>query len=260
MKRNPNGHDYEYRMIKASEIKFDTYQRPLNESQVHSIVREFNGDAFNAPKVSFRDGCYWGFDGRQSTTAWQTYHKNLDEPIECKVFYGMTWEDEVDAFLFQSGFSKNVANTWKIRAKYMKKDPDVVDMVRIVRKLGWDVDFENSKVGDPEMIQAVNAIYQAYMKLGSVAFEDMMTALREAYGSCHDAVTVQMITGMKVFYKTFYGQFKHVDLVSSLKHESPMKIIRDAKAIFYNGSNKYALQICRVYNYKRRNKLDENKL
>lgn len=260
MRGNPKGHDYEYRMIKASEIKFDTYQRALDEPRVHRIVKEFNGDVFNAPKVSYRDGCYWCFNGRHSVAAWKAYHSNPDEMIECKVFYGMTWDDEVDAFLVQTGFSKSVANTWKIRAKYMKKDIDVVDMVRIVRKVGWDIDFENTKMGNQDMIQAVNSVYQAYLKLGPIAFEDMMTVLREAYGSCHDAVTVQTITGMKGFYRAFYGKFKHIDLVSALKREAPSKIVREAKSVFFNSDNKYALQICRIYNYKRRNKLDEDKL
>lgn len=258
MRKNPNGHDFDYIVIKASQIKFDrTYQRPIDESRVSAAVKKFNGDVYNEPKVSFRDYEYWCFDGQQSTEMWKAYHNNPDEPILVKVFYGMTWDDEVEAFILQRGFAKDVAETWKLRAKYNRGDIDVVDMVRIIRSLGWDIDFEKNTGSESGRIKAISALYKAYTKLGHHKFADMMQVIREAWGMDENAVRVQIISGMKTFYNTFYGSFRHDDLVSSLKKTVPLNIIRYGKSNAAVQSNTYAKEIWKQYNQRRRTRLPD---
>lgn len=259
MNKNPRGHEFEYKMLNAAEICFDrSYQRDPDPVRIHKIVKEFNGDVFNEPKVSFRDNKYYCFDGQQSINAWKTYHADQNAQIMCKVYYGMTWEDEIDAFLLQTGYSKKVADVVKLQAKFNRKDADIVDVVRIVTNLGWKFNFSNSGNGE-NIINSVVSVYKAYLTIGPKAFEDMMKVIREAWGGSEEAVSIQMISGMKMFYKMYYGQFKHNDLVSSLRNKSPIEIIRNGKANKNIQSNTYATEILKVYNYKRRNKL-ENKL
>ena len=189
MYKNPKGHEFEYKMIKASEIKFDeTYQRPINEKKVRDAVKRFNGDIFNEPKASLRDdGCYYCFDGRRSTAIWQAYHNNLDEPILVKVFYGMIWDDEVEAFIQQFGEKEDVAKLYKLRAKYNRRDPELVDMVEICKGLGWEVDFEDVQ-SRGDQIGAVVTLMDAYYALGPAVFKEMMKVIREVYGSESEAV------------------------------------------------------------------------
>ena len=57
--RYPNGHEFEYKYLRPSQIEIDPlYQRRLRTAVVDNIVKEFNGDTFNEPKVSNRDGKY----------------------------------------------------------------------------------------------------------------------------------------------------------------------------------------------------------
>lgn len=259
MKRNPKGHEFEYRELSALELSFDrTYQRDPDSNRIHKIVKEFNGNVFNEPKVSFRDGKYYCFDGQQSVKAWQMYCGDETAPILCKVFYGMTWEDEIDAFLLQTGYSKKVADVVKLQAKLNRRDQDIIDVVDIVENLGWKLNFKGASGGE-NVIMAVVAVYKAYIDLGAKAFTDMMQVIREAWGGSEEAVCVQIITGMKVFYKMYYGEFRHNDLVSSLRSRSPVEIVRNGKANKGVQSNTYATEIWKVYNHKRRNKL-ANKL
>jgi len=68
----------------------DAYQRKLNTERVAKIVAGFNERIANEPKVSFRDGHYYVFDGQHTIVARKHMNGNNDLPILCKVYYGMT--------------------------------------------------------------------------------------------------------------------------------------------------------------------------
>lgn len=254
----PKGHEFEYKTLKPSQLKVDPlYQRPLDVKRVELIAKEFDGDVFNEPKVSYRDGTYWIFNGQHSVAAWKKYHNNEDKPLTCKVYRGMTWLDECEAFIAQNGIDKDPTTNEKLRAAFNSNDPDVVDMVKKSELCGYTVDFVISKT--PTRIVATSALLRAYKSLGSDAFLDMMTAIRDAWYGDVDAVSVQILNGMSVFYKTYYGNFKRDDLVNSLKRITPAEIIRNGKA-FTSRRNTYSHEICKTYNVKRRNRLDIAKL
>lgn len=254
----PNGHQFEYKVLRPSDMKVDPlYQRPLDMKRVERIAKEFNGDTFNEPKVSYRDGTYWIFDGQHSVAAWKKIHKNTDSPLTCKVFRGMTWLDECEAFIRQNGYDKDPTTNEKLRAAYNSNDPDVTDMVSKAELCGFTVDFVISKT--PTRIIATSALIKAYKMLGAEAFLDMMTAIRDSWYGDIDAVSQQIISGMAVFYKTYWGNFERSALVNKLKTVKPAQIIRDGKA-FTARRNTYSHEICKLYNVKRRNRLDIQKL
>lgn len=66
----PNGHEFEFKVLRPSQIKVDPlYQRPLETKRVERIVKEWSGDLVNEPKVSYRDGQYWIFNGQHTISA-----------------------------------------------------------------------------------------------------------------------------------------------------------------------------------------------
>lgn len=254
----PNGHEFERKILRPSQLRTDSlYQRALDTARVEKIVKEFNGDTFNEPKVSYRDGVYWIFDGQQSTAAWRKLHGDTDEPLWCKVFKGMTWIDECEAFIRQNGLAKDPTTNDKLRAAYNERRPEVVDMVEKAQLCGFVVDFVTNKT--PTRIVAVSKLFRAHETLGSEAFLDMMTAIKEAWYGDIDAISSQIISGMTTFYKTYYGNFKRADLVNSLKRITPAEIIRNGKA-FTKRTNTYTREIVKQYNIHRRYRLDEAKL
>lgn len=254
----PNGHEFEIKVLRPSQLRTDPlYQRALDIKRVERIVKEFNGDTFNEPKVSYRDGIYWIFDGQQSTAAWRKLHNGEDKPLTCKVYKGMTWVDECDAFIRQNGLAKDPTTNDKLRAAYNERTPDVVDMVEKATLCGFTVDFVISKT--PTRIVAVSNLFRAYKTLGADVYLDMLTAIKEAWYGDMDAVSAPIISGMAGFYKTYFGNFKHADLVASLKRITPAEIIRNGKS-FSHRSSTYAREIVKQYNIKRRNRLDESEL
>lgn len=248
------GPKFEMRDLRPSQIRVDPlYQRPLDAKRVNRIVSEFNSIDFNNPKVSYRDGVYWVFDGQHTTAAWRAYNDNKDEPIECRVYRGMTWLDECEAFVRQNKLKKDPTTNDKLKAAYNSKNFDVIDMVEKAKLCGFVVDFVVSKT--PTRIVATTALFRAYKMLGGAAYLDMLTTIKGAWYGDEDAVSNQIINGMAVIFKNYYGNFKVDDLIASLKKESPAKIIRNGKA-YRNRQNTYAVEIANIYNKKRRHRLD----
>lgn len=254
----PKGHEFEHKFLRPSQIAADPlYQRPLDQRRVEKIAKEFSGDLFNEPKVSYRDGKYWVFNGQHSIAAWRKYHNGADKPVYCKVFKGMTWLEECDAFMKQNGLSKDPTTNEKLHAAFNSKDPDVVDMVDKSALCGFVVDFSMSKT--PTRIVATSALFRAYKAIGAEAFLDMLLAIKEAWYGDIDAVSQQIITGMSAFYKTYGGNFKRENLVSALKKTTPARIIAQGKQNT-NRTNTYTREIVKQYNIKRRYRLDESAL
>lgn len=254
----PKGHEFEYKALRPSQIKTDPlYQRKLDLNRVNKIVREFNGDLFNEPKVSYRDGQYWVFNGQHSIAAWKKYFGGKDKLLACKVYKGMTWLDECEAFIAQNGIAKDPTTNEKLSAALEAKRPDVVGMVAGAELVGFEVNFKNCR-NKPTTIVAVSTLFRAFHALGADYYIDMLTAIRDAWNGDPDALCSQIINALSVFYKTYKGHFRREDLVKSLKRVVPAQIIREGRVNRYR--NGYAREIVKVYNNKRRNRLNLDEL
>ena len=154
----PKGHEFEFKWLRPSQTSIDPlYQRQLDQRRVDQIIKEYDGDLHNEPKVSYRDGKYWVFNGQHSIAAWRGIHNGEDMPVYCKVFKGMTWLEECEAFMKQNGLSKDPTTNEKLRAAFNSKDPAVVDMVEKAKLCGFNVDFSLNKT--PTRIVATNRVY-----------------------------------------------------------------------------------------------------
>lgn len=175
----PKGHDFESKLLSPSLIKYDPlYQRELDGNRAAKIAAEFNGDLFNEPKVSYRDGAYWCFNGQHSIAAWKILHNNEDKPVMCKVFRGMTWLDECEAFVAQNGIAKDPTTNQKLRAAYNSKNPDVVTMVELATQAGFLVDFNRGQIQN--RIVCTSALFKALKKLGPEPYLEMLTVIQKA--------------------------------------------------------------------------------
>ena len=253
----PKGHEFEYKVLRPSQIKTDPlYQRKLDLNRVNKIVKEFNGDLFNEPKVSYRDGQFWVFNGQHSIAAWKKYFGE-DKMIACKVYKGMTWLDECEAFIAQNGIAKDPTTNEKLSAALEAKRPDVVGMVAGAELAGFEVNFKNCRNRSTTIV-AVSALFRAFHALGADQYIDMLTAIRDAWDGDADASCSQIINAMALFYKTYKGNFKREDLVKSLKRITPAQIIREGRA--GRTRNGYCREIVKCYNVKRRYRLDLDEL
>ena len=89
----------EMRTLPLNLLRIDTnYQRDLNLSRVRYIVNNFDPDLVGIPQVSYRDGMFFVFDGQHTIKALGLLKNDPAYPIVCKVYYGLTGEEEAGLF------------------------------------------------------------------------------------------------------------------------------------------------------------------
>ena len=123
------------------EIPRNTYQRELNTDRVHKIVKQFDERVANEPKVSYRDGRYYVFDGQHTIAA--RVERNGGKPlmILCKVYYGLTEKDEARLFAEQTGFSADLGAGARIRALVFAEDELACSFIKATEAAGARIDY-----------------------------------------------------------------------------------------------------------------------
>lgn len=249
---------YKFENLNTADILTDeNYQRTINEARIGRIVKKFDPRLMNPPKVSFRDGKYYVFDGQHTIAAFKI-HNGGDAPILCKVYYDLTFEDEARLFVSQNGESGAVKMCDKLRALYNSGDADVCEMAKCAKDAGFKIQWRGGSPGENSIV-AVSALFNSYKKLGALTFSIMLHDVAAIWGGDADSMRAEIIKGMTRFYSVYAGAFDNVYLVKALRTVSPNAIIRDGKASIMNvsGGTPYARAILKQYNRRRRVKLED---
>ena len=104
--------------------------------KVSQIAENFSEYIANDPKVSFRDGRYYVFDGQNTVEARRTCNGGKDVTIRCKVFYGLTKEDEATLFAIRTGNATCLTAGERLRANLAAENPDALYFVGITSNAG----------------------------------------------------------------------------------------------------------------------------
>lgn len=239
----------------------DAYQRPLDEALVRKIVAHWNPDLMNLPKVSRRDGKYYVFDGQHTIEALKLKNNGKDLDIPCRIYSGMTYEDEARLFAAQNGISKNVTTMQKLRALYEAKDPDVVRVTDIVIEYGYADPIKNNSNNCPNGFRTLPSALKIYEKCGEGRLRQVLKIITGAWGNDKNGCRSGILNGINIVLSLYMGEFKEADLINSLKRVSPVKLYADAKAdTAHSGANRFAYQIVRLYNKKKQYRLDEREI
>lgn len=115
---------FAYRMVNSALlIPCIEYQRMLRMEKVSQIAKNFSEYIANEPKVSYRDGRFYVFDEQNTVEARRTCNGGMELPIRCKVFYGLTKEDEATLFAIQTGNATLIVATVTTRTEKKKNQP-----------------------------------------------------------------------------------------------------------------------------------------
>lgn len=151
-------------------------QRELNEARVDNLVANLDLEQIGTPTVSFRDGHYWVIDGQHRIEALRRFGFTT-ETIECKVYEGLTSEQEAEMFLKLNDVLA-VHALPKFRAAVHAGRPMQSDVDRIVRSLGLVVTRDNQ----PGAIGAVGTLERVYKRSGPKVLARSLAIVRDAFG------------------------------------------------------------------------------
>ena len=222
------------------------YQRLLRTEKVSQIAENFSEYIANEPKVSFRDGRYYVFDGQNTVEARRTCNGGKNLTIRCKVFYGLTKEDEATLFAIQTGISTYLTAGERLRANLVAENPDACLFVGITSGAG--VGFAYDGIRAPWKIYCIGTAYELYKQYGYECYVEMLHIIGEAWKGNVDSYLAGVLRGVTRFISVYEGEYNRERLVYQLSRTHPKTITQLAQKDTGSSANRHMKQILRIYN------------
>lgn len=240
---------YEMKTIDTSVliIPRDTYQRGLSTNVVKEIIADFNLYLMNEPKVSFRDGKYYVFDGQHTLIALLEMNGGKHFPLLCKVYYGMTEQEEAKLFSMQTGAGRKLTPADRIRAELYARDIATMNFRDATLKTG--VSFENSGESNTCNLRCINTARSEYERVGEKVYTEALDIMVEAWTGCRSAFKAEVLKSVVAFVKEYSGKYSRERLIARLKAEDPETIYRAIRSDFDTPVElRYVAPIVKIYN------------
>ena len=191
--------DEQYMWLNNADLQLNPrIQRKLDPARVERIKAEFSPLVANPIKVSFREGKYYIFDGMHTRAAIRGFNESDDFPILCRVYYGLSEEQEAKLFSMQFGSSEAVSMGYRLRALEVAKDPDVLRFLKATRDSGFKMTLGSHSTENGH-IAAVCEAYKAFHTLGAGEYTRMLKTIHKTWAGESWSVTRNMIAGMARF-------------------------------------------------------------
>ena len=211
----------------ANILTSPLYQRVFDEKKVKHIVDDFDERIANEPKLSFRDGNYYVFDGQHTIAARKEKNRGKDLNIICKVFYDMTEEDEALLFALQTGYSSKPTPGITLRAKLLGCDGAAIAFTRATKSVGIQPSF--SGVRGAFRLRCINTAWKAYRRVGELRYIEALTLIVGAWGGHPDSLLLEVVNAMCDFVHAYYGEYDHNALVGRLGYTDPYRLVLIAR-------------------------------
>ena len=240
---------YEYRQLMSNMLFTDTsYQRPVDASRVDQIVENFDPRVANTLKVSSRDGRFYVFDGAHTLMALKKLNGDTPFPVECKVFFGLSYEDEANLFAQQNGHSKDVAFGVRLRAMQASKSPEAEAFRAHTENVG--LTLLNKKGGATKnTIAALAKAYKLYKNLGPEEYEQVIKLIVDTWDGAAWSLTSYILGGVSVFLQEYRGAFNRDRFIKRLSGTTYKELQDEAHRQRRSSSDiAQALAIVKMYN------------
>lgn len=136
-------------------------------------------------------------DGQNTVEARRTCNGGMELPIRCKVFYGLTKEDEATLFAIQTGNATCLTAGERLRANLVAENPDALYFVGITSNAG--VEFAYDGIRAPWKIYCIETAYELYKQYGCERYVEMLHIINEAWKGNVDSYLAGVIRGVARF-------------------------------------------------------------
>ena len=220
-------------------------QRKIDPMRVADIANNFSPRVANPIKVSYRDGKYFIFDGMHTRMAMTVLNGDEDFPVQCRVYYGLTKEEEAKLFALQFGNSKAVSLPYRLRALEIAKDPEVLDFLKVTRDNGFGITLGKHTAGTNH-ISATCEAFKVYCLLGSAKYGQMLKILHRTWAGERWSVSKNMLGGMARFMKMY--NFSANSFVKTFRGVTCLDIEREVlKFPAMSKDGAYATALAEIY-------------
>jgi len=250
---------YQYTLLTSAVLETDpSYQRRMNVAQIDRIVKEFNPLLVNAVKVSHRNGRFFVFDGAHTLAALRYIHEGKPFMVECKVFSGMTYQEEAELFALQTGTSRTVSFDYKLRAKLAAETPKEKAFLEATESAGLHLsDVQRSSMR--YVIAAKATAQRIFDNYGADLYTDMLRLIVETWDAVEWSLSKPVLNGCAVFLNVYGDEYKRDRFIRKLAYTNADELAAIARRQNVKDQpRQYAMAILELYNKGGRGRLDES--
>ena len=198
---------YQLSVIHSSKLIYprEIYQRGVERKRVELIARDFNEYIVNEPKVSFRNGRYYVMDGQHTIEGCILLNGGEDRPILCKVYTGLTMEQEALLFAEQNGHAAPLSAGIRLRAKVVGGDAPSKAFVAATNRVGLSLNYDSMQLSDYR-ISCVGTALKLYDQLGEEIYCEALRHIVEAWESRPDSFRAAVLRGVMYFVQVYNAE------------------------------------------------------
>ena len=207
----------------------------------------------NEPKISFRNGRYYVTDGQHTIEARILRNGGKDLPILCKVYTGLTMQQEALFFAEQNGHAAPLTAGIKLRAKVVGEDALSMAFLAATNRVGLDFNYDSLQLSDYR-ISCVGTALKLYNQMGEKIYCEALRLIVDAWEGKPDSFRAAVLKGVMYFVEVYHGEFSEERLIRALRSVHPMEIYRTGmdNPAKLPGWKKYVFPIYATYNGKSR--------
>ena len=244
----------EMRFMSVSDLKVaPEYQRLLNLKWAQEIADNFNPDLVQVLQISYRDGQYYIIDGQHTTKAIRIRFKDNEYPLLCKIYYGLTKQEEAQMFYLFNKCRKSMDSASMLKAQLASGKEEVTEFFKCTRDAGFIIDpvkRSNCQYG----IVAVRTAQNCFRGLGTERYLRMLNLLKATWDGKRWSLTQQMLNAMATFLAAFEDQIDDKTFIRQLRNISENDLLSEAGTFAAQGrAISLASAMVTFYNKRRRN-------
>lgn len=240
---------YEYKRLMNNVLETDaSYQRRIDFARVDRIVAGFDARLVNTVKVSNRDGHFYVFDGAHTLAALKRIHDDKPFMVDCKVYHGLTYEEEAYLFALQTGESKDVAFGVRMRAMLISHSAEAEAFRASTAKAGLSL-AESEGSATKNVIAAIAKAYRLYSALGADDYEALLRLIVDTWDGAAWSLTSYILGGAAVFLREYGDDYRRERFIKRLRGISYEELRDEARRQQRSSSDiAHALAIVKAYN------------
>lgn len=239
--------------VRLDQMKINPQaQRAFNPNNP-AVAGLFDPEVMGYIVVSHRDGWYYVVDGQHRRAGALNFLGDSSQQVQCRVFTGLTSEQEAELFLMLNDVKKQSAMSKYEKALHAGWAAEC-DVERIARSLDLRIGVDKAC----EEIACVTVLLSVYQKRGPAALSFALRVIRDSYG--FDGFKKPIIEALALITDRYGNALNEKALIERLHKKGLIEVNRSAKSMKEATGNPqsqcYAHAMIQFYNLRNGSKVE----